>query len=134
MELITKRYFKIEEANSLIPKLSKILIQIMKINNHLSMINSISVDYEDELKSIKNDIVVNKNFHRLYYNLYKKIEMLTNLGCIVKDADLGIVDFYSMLEGREILLCWKLGEKEIKFWHYADESYAGRKSIDMLKE
>ena len=52
MELITKRYFKIEEANSLIPKLSKILIQIMKINNHLSMINSISVDYEDELKSI----------------------------------------------------------------------------------
>ncbi len=134
MELATKKYFKLEEANSLLSKISKILIQVMKINNNIAMLNSLSIDYEDEFRAIKNDITMNKNFHRLYYNLYKKIELLTELGCIVKDADLGIVDFYSMFEGKEIFLCWKLGEKEIKYWHYPEEGYAGRKSVSILKK
>ena len=132
--LATKKYFSLEEANSLLPKISKILIQIMKINNSINVLNSVSIDYEDEIKAVKNDIRMNKNFHRLYYNLYKKIELLIEIGCIVKDADLGIVDFYSMYEGEEIFLCYKLGEKEIRYWHYPEEGYAGRRSVSELKK
>ena len=132
--LATKKYFSLEEANSLLPRISKILIQIMKINNDINVLNSVTIDYEDEIKAIKNDIRMNKNFHRLYYNLYKKIELLIDMGCIVKDADLGVVDFYSMYEGEEIFLCYKLGEKEIRYWHYPEEGYAGRRSVSELKK
>ena len=132
--LTTKKYFTLEEANSLLPYISKILLHIMKINNNINTLYSVSVDYEDELKAVKNEINMNKNFHRLYYHLYRKIETLSDMGCIVKDADLGIVDFYSIYNEKEILLCWKLGERQIKYWHYPEDGYVGRMPVSMLKK
>ena len=51
-------------------------------------------------------------------------------GCILKDLDVGLVDFPCQIEGREVYLCWKLGEPSIGFWHNTDEGFAGRKPID----
>ena len=55
---------------------------------------------------------------------------IENSGCLVKDLDTGLVDFPTMLDGGEVYLCWKLGEKHIGFWHRTDEGFQGRKSID----
>jgi hypothetical protein len=51
-------------------------------------------------------------------------------GAIVKDVDLGLVDFPARREGEEILLCWRLGEDEVAYWHGLDEGFAGRKPLD----
>ncbi len=51
-------------------------------------------------------------------------------GCLVKDVDEGLVDFPSLLNGEEIYLCWKLGEKHIEYWHGIQEGFAGRKPLD----
>jgi hypothetical protein len=51
-------------------------------------------------------------------------------GAIVKDVDLGLVDFPARREGEEILLCWRLGEEEVAHWHGLDEGFAGRKPLD----
>ncbi len=51
-------------------------------------------------------------------------------GCVVKDLDIGLIDFPCEVEGREVYLCWKLGESSIGFWHNTDEGFAGRKPID----
>tara|TARA_Y100000310_G_scaffold186269_1_gene186405 strand:+ start:58083 stop:58496 length:414 start_codon:yes stop_codon:yes gene_type:complete len=134
MGLTTKKYFSLREANSLIPKVEKIVLQIIKINNALEILDSIQISYEDDFQEIKNDIVTNKNFHRLYYNLYKKVEKLIEIGCVIKDINLGVVDFYSLYEDREISLCWKLGEKEIKYWHDTNEGYVGRQPVSRLLE
>jgi hypothetical protein len=48
----------------------------------------------------------------------------------VRDLDLGLVDFPSLLEGEEVCLCWKLGEERIAFWHGIEEGFAGRKPLD----
>ncbi|MBV9101960.1 MAG: DUF2203 domain-containing protein [Candidatus Eremiobacteraeota bacterium] len=50
-------------------------------------------------------------------------------GCVVKDLDLGLLDFPALREGRPVFLCWKAGEPQIAFWHGADESFADRKSL-----
>jgi hypothetical protein len=50
----------------------------------------------------------------------------------VKDADEGLVDFPALREGEEILLCWKLGEAEIAYWHDLEQGFAGRRPIDEL--
>lgn len=51
-------------------------------------------------------------------------------GVQVKDLDIGLLDFPCEVDGRTVLLCWKLGEKGITHWHGVSEGFAGRKPID----
>jgi hypothetical protein len=51
-------------------------------------------------------------------------------GVQVKDLDIGLLDFPCEVEGRTVLLCWKLGEVGITHWHTPSEGFAGRKPID----
>ena len=52
------------------------------------------------------------------------------IGVQIKDFEQGLLDFPCILEGRTVLLCWKLGEKEIAFWHSPEDGFAGRKPLD----
>jgi len=52
------------------------------------------------------------------------------IGVQVKDLDIGLLDFPCEVDGRTVLLCWKLGEKKITHWHGVSEGFAGRKPID----
>jgi hypothetical protein len=63
-------------------------------------------------------------------SLRQVLEEVQELGCVVKDLDIGLVDFPTLFQGREVYLCWKLGEPAIAFWHGVDEGFAGRKAID----
>jgi hypothetical protein len=47
----------------------------------------------------------------------------------VKDLDRGLVDFPSLLDGKEVLLCWERGEEDIEFWHDLESGYAGRQRL-----
>jgi hypothetical protein len=58
------------------------------------------------------------------------IERVHEFGCLVKDLDIGLIDFPTLLKGQEVYLCWKLGESGIQFWHGIQEGFQGRKSID----
>ena len=60
------------------------------------------------------------------------VNQIHGLGAQVKDADEGLVDFPALREGEEVLLCWKLGEDEIAFWHGLEDGFAGRQPIDEL--
>jgi hypothetical protein len=51
-------------------------------------------------------------------------------GVQVKDLDMGLLDFPCVVDGRTVLLCWKLGENGITHWHGVEEGFAGRKPID----
>ena len=50
-------------------------------------------------------------------------------GCVVKDLDIGLVDFPALLGDEEVYLCWKLGEDSIDYWHRVEEGFAGRKPV-----
>ena len=52
------------------------------------------------------------------------------IGVQIKDFEQGLLDFPCLLEGKTVLLCWKLGEKEIGFWHSPEDGFAGRKPLD----
>src|SRR5258708_3633489 len=62
--------------------------------------------------------------------LKSAVERLQEFGCVIKDLDIGLVDFPTLFRGREVYLCWKMGEPGIRFWHGMDEGFAGRKPID----
>ena len=50
-------------------------------------------------------------------------------GGVPKDLELGLVDFLGLVRGHEVNLCWRYGEKQIRFWHGLDEGFGGRKAI-----
>ena len=62
--------------------------------------------------------------------LQEILESIQSQGCHIKDLDSGLLDFPTLFRGEEVLLCWKLGEPRIVFWHGLDEGFRGRKEID----
>ena len=52
-------------------------------------------------------------------------------GALVKDLDEGLVDFPARREGEDVLLCWRLGEEEIGYWHGLEEGFSGRKPLPL---
>ena len=54
---------------------------------------------------------------------------MDEIGVQVKDLEKGLLDFPSVMEGQDVLLCWKLGEKEIGYWHTPEDGFAGRKPL-----
>jgi hypothetical protein len=69
-------------------------------------------------------------FRGFYEALSDEIDRVRALGGEVKDIDQGLVDFPASRRGEEILLCWRLGEKKIGYWHAVESGYAGRRPID----
>ena len=57
------------------------------------------------------------------------INELSGFGCELKDPTIGLIDFLSLRNGREVYLCWHLGEERINFWHYLDAGFAGRQPL-----
>jgi hypothetical protein len=56
---------------------------------------------------------------------------IAHFGVDVKDPDVGLIDFPAIRRGREVLLCWKLGEGErISYWHSIESGFGGRKLIE----
>lgn len=57
------------------------------------------------------------------------VAALDRRGVQVKDVATGLVDFPARHGGRDVLLCWRVGEQEVAYWHGADEGFAGRKPL-----
>lgn len=55
---------------------------------------------------------------------------ITAMGVQVKDINTGLLDFPCVVDGKVVLLCWRLGEETINYWHGVEEGFAGRKLID----
>ena len=126
----SKKYFTIEDAEKLLPHIEKIMRRTIRLNKALDLLGSVEIEvYDDDYENLRRVTKANKQFHKLSYEFYSNIEKLEDMGCLVKDLDMGLIDFYHLFEGRDIFLCWKLGERRIKFWHEIDTGYMGRKPI-----
>lgn len=62
--------------------------------------------------------------------LKSAVERIQETGCVIKDLDIGLVDFPTLYRDEEVYLCWKMDEPGIRFWHGVEEGFAGRKAID----
>ena len=78
--------------------------------------------YSEELAQSQNELETEEDKLRTY------IEELKNLGVELKSEE-GLCDFRSMMDGREVYLCWRLGEPEVMYWHELDAGFAGRQRL-----
>ena len=129
--------FTLVEAQSLIPEVERLLREaleakdeyqdaeqaIREFSEHVMMMGGVMVDRERAL-------VARSRRDEAASRLRGRIESVLETGCLVKDLDIGLVDFPTLFRGAEVYLCWKLGESGIAFWHGVDEGFRGRKPID----
>ncbi len=73
-------------------------------------------------------------FRGLVETLREQIEAIQDTGCVIKDIEVGLVDWPALHQGREVLLCWKYGEPEVGHWHELNTGFAGRRPISELEE
>ncbi len=73
-------------------------------------------------------------FRGLVETLREQIEAIQETGCVIKDIEVGLVDWPALHQGREVLLCWKYGEPQVGFWHELNTGFAGRRPISELDE
>ena len=61
--------------------------------------------------------------------LREGLEAISDAGVLVKDIDMGLVDFPSMRDGRVVYLCWMIEESDIRYWHETDTGFNGRQRL-----
>ena len=127
-------YFTIATANEKLP------IVVDKFKNIVKLKNEI-VKIEHELNSaltptntFEQYVTIKQKLNSAVTKFYQAIEDLENTGVVIKGIDDGLLDFPSKRFDDEIWLCWKEGEKEIKFWHEKDVGFSGRKPISVSDE
>lgn len=131
----TPKVFTVEEANQSLPLVRAITSDLVRLSNEvierrqrLAMLTSgrdreSGNPYSDELAAIEAEI--DKDSLRLR----EYLQELIDLGAEPKSASEGLVDFPSLLDGRMVYLCWRLGETEVMHWHEMDSGFAGRQSL-----
>lgn len=128
------RYFTREEAEELLPEISSVLRKIQEGRERMRTV-------EEELEILQVQAMGNghhlfERITRLQSELAASVQALRaamnellEFGCVLKDPYTGLIDFLSLRDGREIYLCWRLGEDRIHFWHDLDGGFAGRQLL-----
>lgn len=129
-----KKYFSFDEAQAVLPEIKKLLGKLLEIYRKAKLRNALEVRYDDAFLDASNLTKRSMQTHKDAYEFFQIIDALMEVGVFVKDPAIGLVDFYSKFEGKEIFLCYKYPEEEILYWHGLDEGYSRRKSVELLKE
>lgn len=132
---MARRQFTLDEVESLLPRLSELLLQMQERKAEHDRLQAKIVEFQRKLTS--NGHVIEKELNEARQELAQAaaqvnslIEKVQELGCELKDIDQGLVDFRAEREGREVYLCWKLGEPGIGWWHELETGVAGRQPLN----
>lgn len=136
------RYFTLEQAQALLPLVRSLMGQALQLHGHLRKaisrlsdngheINWALLRGEEQLaESDDPSTDALERARMIYFTLRETVAKIEALGAEVKGVMDGLVDFRSWRDGEhEVLLCFKLGESEIRFFHDVDEGFDGRRSI-----
>jgi hypothetical protein len=131
------RYFTLAEARAALPVVGRSIHEAVQAKAH----------YMEAEKAIQNlvqriltmgginvDTVAAEAWKAQYdsnaQTLKNSMERIEDLGVLVKDLDIGLVDFPTLFRGEEVYLCWRMDEDDIDHWHGVNEGFNGRRPID----
>ncbi len=125
---MTKRYFTLEEANQVLPAITALMDELQERRAQVARSRrALAPLLEDErsnvgnaqASSLANDFIV----------IERLIERIRAYGCELKDINAGLVDFLARRDGRDVYLCWRYGEPDIKYFHELHTGFMGRQRL-----
>ena len=133
-EMNQLKVFTAEEANRLLPKLTD-MITALQAHHRKILAKEVEIDAlellypsQDETPSseIAKEIEI---YNESVSRFYALIDEIHEMGCLLKDIETGLLDFYGVYQGKVVYLCWRLGEPEVGFWHEVGRGYAYRQPL-----
>ncbi|MBI1926370.1 DUF2203 domain-containing protein [Candidatus Poribacteria bacterium] len=123
-----KKYFTVVEANRLIPTLER---SISELKGFRQKLEGLGAELTPLFQVIHHNGGHPKSpqFIQLVQKFRNTVSDIHSYGCLLKDIEQGLVDFPHIRDDREVYLCWKSGEKEIRYWHEIDAGAAGRQLL-----
>jgi hypothetical protein len=130
------KLFSPERANALIPKLGPLIEELLAKRRDLAIklleadpaLHHVQPTRRPRLAGVRSPLPPPR-FGELKHEIGRLIYRIESLGCIVKDIDLGLVDFPAMRQDEPIYLCWKFGEPSVAYWHGIEAGFASRKPL-----
>jgi hypothetical protein len=131
------RLFTVEEANALVPALELEFARVARVRADLAAAIA-AVGGGDVAAGILQGErapppgreAYGERLRVLAGEITACIERLNGLGCLVKDLETGLVDFYSLRDDEVVFLCWQFGEPAVTQWHTLEDGFAGRQPIE----
>ena len=111
------------EAMDCRKKLAGLDNDLTAVSARIMMMGGVIVPYEKLAK-------LRFEHQQLAQSLKTALDRILETGCLIKDLEVGLLDFPALIDNEEVYLCWKLGEDRIRFYHRQDEGFSGRKPLD----
>lgn len=128
MEHPFERLFTVEEANDLLPTLQSLL---QEVHLHRDALREKAPHMEPILKATTSNGggKLGSEYGVEAYKLHLAVGRIQELGVILKDVDMGLLDFPHEREGRVVFLCWHPPEERVEYWNEIEAGYAGRQHL-----
>lgn len=126
-----RQLFTIDRAHKALPLVRRVVEDIVK---YYRVLLDVQREYQNAIGLGPSDVLeeIRDRRQQIMNRLNDFAEELQSIGCEIKDYELGLVDFPSVMGGREVYLCWKLGEDAIGFWHEVYTGYASRQPLPQI--
>src|SRR4030081_4033697 len=111
------------EAMDCRKKLAGLETDLTAVSARITMMGGVIVPYE-KLATLRVE------HQHLAETLKSALNRILETGCLIKDLEVGLLDFPALINNEEVYLCWRLGEDRIRFFNPQDEGFAGRKPLD----
>jgi len=122
------RYFTVDEANTTLVTLKPLIKEILEIRQ--SILEQQPEVWPALQKTVGNGGNKAASLAALEFaRLDELVRQVQAGGVLLKDINIGLLDFPSLREGREVYLCWRYGEDSVQYWHDLDAGYAGRQKL-----
>ena len=127
------KVFTLKEANQLLPVLTQLILDLQKKRDGAAkaeiQIDSLEIiSNPDNSSTHELDVLVDTH-RQLVSEFYSIVDQIHERGVFLKDADLGLIDFYGIVSGKVVYLCWCFGEPEISHWHEVGQGYSNRQPL-----
>jgi hypothetical protein len=127
-DYLFKRHFTVDEANALLPHVLSVFERIHAIGTdlekHQKAFEKLHAHAPGNGGSKKSSDLLGFS-----ESITRLLQGLEEQGILIKDPQSGLIDFPHIREDREVLLCWKMGEKKVDFWHEVETGYRGRQPL-----
>lgn len=127
-----KRYYTVEEANAMLPAVRPLLERLRDLQQQLATRQAAAGRLQDRARtnghSVKGEGLVSE-IEAITAEIRQGLAQFSEWGIVVRDLSLGLIDFLGQRDGRDVWLCWHLGEERVAFWHEIDTGYRNRRPL-----
>jgi hypothetical protein len=132
---VAERYFTVEEANEALDEVRPLAEKMVERRRALNELQERQAVFEAQIAGNGGDFDpaelrdVQERMGEEATVVARCVARVHELGALVKDLDEGLVDFPALRGEEEVLLCWRVGEEEVAYWHGLEEGFSGRKPL-----